>query len=122
MRQINRFLSIGALATAAHLAVALALDAALEIGPLFAKLCGFATAVLMSYVGHTRVTFDIGVRRAVHFPRFVLVSGLGLTLSSTSAWLSVEKLGLSFTVAMLAVAALVPALTFLILKHWALKG
>lgn len=121
-RQIPRFLGVGGVATAAHFAVALAVNAMLDPGPLLANCCGFAIAVLISYAGHTRLTFGIYVRRAVHFPRFLLVSVSGLALSSFIAWYSVEKLGMPFALAMLAIAALVPILTFLALKLWALKG
>ncbi|SHH85609.1 GtrA family protein [Cognatishimia maritima] len=119
--QIKRFLGVGLLATAAHVVTATAVDALFDVAPLIANFCGFSMAVLWSYIGHTKATFAIRPRHGFHFPRFLVVSLIGLTLSSLITWWGVEKLGAPFALTMLLVAVVVPAFTFVSLKLWALK-
>lgn len=120
LKQIAKFVGVGGLATAFHATVALLVDALIAPPPLVSNFCGYAVAVLLSYIGHTRVTFSVDAKHGYHFPRFCVVSFMGLMLSSVVTWVATHSFGLSFLMAMLLVVAFVPAFTFVSLKLWAL--
>jgi len=118
LAQLVRFAGIGLLATLIHVAVAFAARYGMGAEAQAANLTGFFAAVSFSYFGHGAVTFQVeGVHR-VHAPRFGLLAGLGLVLSSTITWLVTSVLGGSFALAMGLVAIAVPGATFLGSKFW----
>ena len=119
--QLKGFLVVGVLATSLHVVVATSVEMIFEAKPLFANFIGFSSAVMASYLGHTKTTFSIQARHRFHLPRFVLVSLIGLTLSSLITFWGVEKLGFSFAATMLVIGVVVPSFTFLSLKFWALR-
>jgi putative flippase GtrA len=120
LKQIGKFVGVGGLATALHAVVALLVDALIAPSPLMSNFCGYLAAVLFSYVGHTRITFSVDTKHGYHFPRFCVVSVVGLMMTSAVTWVATDSFGLSFPMAMLLVVALVPAFTFVSLKLWAL--
>jgi putative flippase GtrA len=118
LAQLIRFAGVGGLATVVHVLVALVVQAVLPVSAQGANLAGFAVAVLLSYIGHARVTFGMDARSGPQFLRFCLLSALGLATSSATVWLVTERLGFGFGVAMVAVAVLVPAASFLAMRFW----
>ncbi|WP_137136904.1 DUF6311 domain-containing protein [Rhizobium sp. FKY42] len=119
IRQFLFFGLVGASSTAVHYIVALVLSQFVTLA--WANPAGFMTAFLVSYFGHTHLTFGVEKMHRSHgsrLPRFALVAfagfcltqGIVMTLSSHSTlpnWL------------ILAVAlAVVPILTFLATKFW----
>lgn len=119
--QVLRFFGVGAVATGVHVFIAMVVDVVFSPAPLLSNFCGFSTAVFFSYIGHTRITFAVQPRHGLHFPRFLFVSLLSLTLSSLITWWGAVKLEAPFAATMLVVAIAVPLLSFLLLKLWALK-
>lgn len=119
VRQFLLFGLVGASSTAVHYLVALALS---QVMPLsWANPVGFISAFLVSYFGHSYLTFELEKAEQSHrkrLPRFALVAFGGfcmtqvivVTLSSQSTqpnWL------------ILAIAlAVVPVLTFVAAKFW----
>lgn len=118
LAQLVRFAGVGGLATAVHVLVALLVQAALPVSAQGANLAGFGAAVVLSYLGHARVTFGVSARSGPQVLRFVVLSGLGLATSSATVWLMTTKLGASFGAAMVAVAILVPAASYLAMRLW----
>lgn len=116
--QLSRFVSIGALTTVLHVVVALLAKSGLGLSPLAANLSGFAVAVTLSYIGHGRITFAARLEHGFHAPRFLVVSGLGLVLSTLVTQVVTVSFGAPFYFSMAAVAVIVPALTFLLCKFW----
>ncbi|CUJ17736.1 GtrA family protein [Cognatishimia activa] len=121
INQLKGFVVVGALATSLHVVIATMVEAIFETSPLLANFIGFSSAVMASYLGHTKTTFAIQARHQFHFPRFLFVSLVGLTLSSLITLWGVEKLGFSFAATMLVVGVVVPLFTFFCLKFWALR-
>ena len=118
LKQLVRFGGVGGLATVVHVLVALTMQRAFSIPPQGANLVGFSAAVLLSYLGHARFTFGVDAKSAPQFLRFLFLSGLGLLTSSATVWLVTGWLGSSFTVAMILVAILVPAASFVAMRLW----
>ncbi len=118
LAQLMRFAGVGGLATAVHVLVALAVQAAFPISDQGANLSGFAAAVLLSYLGHARFTFAVTSQSVAQFMRFFSLSCLSLGISSMTVWLITAKLGFSFIVAMVAVSVVVPIASYLVMRFW----
>lgn len=116
--QLFRFGGVGGLATVVHVLIALAAQRVFSAPPQGANLAGFFGAVLVSYLGHARFTFGVTAQSGLQFLRFLFLSGLGLLTSSATVWLITTKLGGSFAAAMVAVAVLVPAASFVTMRLW----
>jgi putative flippase GtrA len=118
LTQIFRFGFVGGLATLAHVLTAMAAQAMFNLPVQGANLAGFCVAVFVSYLGHMRFTFAVQKGSGAQFLRFVVLSGLSLMTSSATVWLITTKLGASFATAMVAVAVLVPAASFVAMRLW----
>jgi putative flippase GtrA len=119
--QMIRFGGIGAMATVAHVLTALAAQGFLHLPAQGANLVGFAVAVIVSYTGHARVTFDAPLRSGSQVQRFVMLSLAGLAASSLTVHLVTTVLGLGFLTAMTAVAVIVPLATYLAMRFWVFR-
>ncbi len=119
--QLVRFAGVGALATVVHLTAALGGRAFLEMSAQAANLLGFLCAVLVSYVGHGRFTFQVDANHRVHLPRFAIVATIGLAISSLLTFVLFSRLGLPFAVAMATIAVIVPLVSFLGSRNWAFR-
>jgi putative flippase GtrA len=121
LAQIVRFGGVGGLATLAHVTVALAAQRGLPVSVQQANFMGFLAAVMLSYFGHARFTFQTRVGSAGQVQRFALMSLLGLATSSSTVWLVESALGLGFGAAMAVVAVVVPAVTFIAMRFWVFR-
>lgn len=119
--QMMRFIAIGAMSTLIHVVVAMLLKAQLGLAPLLANLGGFLAAVAFSYFGHARITFKRSARNKEQFARFMVSAVSSLVVSTSLVWLITDKIGSDFGLSMLAVAVVVPAINFLIMKIWVFK-
>ncbi len=118
LAQMVRFGGVGGLATLAHVIGALAAERILQLSPQPANLAGFLTAVLVSYFGHSHFTFRSGRGSSDRILRFVLVAVAGYATSSLTVAVGTQVLGLPFAMAMVAVAVIVPASSFLAMRFW----
>lgn len=118
LAQLLRFGGVGGAATLTHVLTALAVQAALPVTAQQANLAGFLVAVLVSYTGHARVTFDAPLRSGPQFLRFLFLSLVGLAASSLTVHVMTAVLGLGFAPAMLAVGLIVPGVTYLAMRFW----
>lgn len=124
LKRLGRFAGVGAVATLAHVSVAI-VAAGVVADPRLANVAGFAAAFLVSYLGHFHLTFRLGAvaeaRHEVHVVRFLVVSLLGLGLSTGLVdWLTIGR-GLSFTLTMGVVAIVVAAANFAMSSIWAFR-
>lgn len=119
--QLLRFAGIGGLATLVHVGVAVIMRGSTGMAPLHANLAGFCSAVLFSYVGHARCTFDVGLSSGTQILRFLFIALVGLAISSGTVWFA-EGAGLDFGFAMAAVAVLVPVASYLALRLWVFQA
>jgi putative flippase GtrA len=118
IRHLSKFFSVGLLATLSHVAVATFCANFLVLNALLANFLGFSAAVMLSYFGHARLTFEHKVLHGSQFSRFVVAALAGLALSSAITWLCHDRLGMPFWFAMLLAAVLVPAFNYAIFRLW----
>ncbi|AZL59488.1 GtrA family protein [Tabrizicola piscis] len=116
--QVIKFGGVGILATLVHVFTALAARSLLHVEVQQANLIGFALAFVVSYTGHARVTFNAPMRSGQQIYRFALVALTGFAASSATVWAVTGPMGLSFPVAMAAVAVIVPAISFVAMRMW----
>ena len=118
IRQFSRFVSVGVMATLIHVAVAIFLERLSGLSPQTANFGGFLSALSFSYAGHLLFSFGVAPRHAVHGPRFALTALGSLIASSSMVFVIHDMLALPFAVAMISVGAIVPMLTFWIMRLW----
>jgi len=82
VRQALKFAVVGAIATAVHYAILIALVEVLHMAPTLATTIGYGVGIVVSYTLNRRFTF--GVRNApvaASFAKFVLLYGVGAVLN-----------------------------------------
>lgn len=120
LSELLQFGGVGLVATGTHGAIYLV--ALLLVAPQVANLMGFAMALLVSYLGHSRFTFadsnkgnSKNQRRVV---RFGFVSGFGLAVNSGFVALTTHVLQAPPWVAVGFIAFVTPVMTYILLKFW----
>jgi putative flippase GtrA len=112
LHQLGKFASVGAVATALHVATALGLNQFAGVAPLNANLAAFVVATIWSYLGNWVWTFEAKARFQHSAPRFLAMS-LGCFGVNQATVYGVTVLGqLPLWVAMVPVVAVVPAFSF----------
>jgi putative flippase GtrA len=91
------------------------------MSPLEANFAGYALAVMVSFIGNARLTFNEGLGVGP-FMRFLIVSLGGLALSQGLVYLLAQRLGLPFGIALLAITMAVPAYTFAMARVWVFRA
>lgn len=119
---LTRFGVIGAVATAAHLAVAVSLVQGAAFDPIVANLCAFAVAFVLSFFGHHMWTFaESRVPRRVAMARFFTIA-LGAFALNNAVLVWLLRSGLIGPVAALIVAILIiPVASYVGARLWAFR-
>lgn len=82
VRDFLRFATVGAVATAAHYAVMIALTELGGMNPVAATVCGFALGAVVSYTLNRRYTFAVQPAYMRGFLKFAIVIGIGAVLNA----------------------------------------
>jgi len=119
-RQLPWFAVFGLAASAAHFAVALSAQRWLGLEPLTANTVAFVSALAISYLGNSIVTFRVEPRRGAAFARFVVLSLASFALNQLIVYALTVRLGWPFWASLLVVISTVPIATFVLARNWAL--
>ncbi len=119
--QLFKFAGVGAVATLLHVTVALLASGFFGLAPQAANVCGFCSAVALSYFGQGRLTFEQELKHSFHGPRFLATALTGLVVSSTVTELVAVWYGAPFAVAMALVAIAVPLTTYVLCRFWVFR-
>lgn len=119
LRQLGWFAVVGVTATATHTCAALVAHHYAGLAPLTANLVGYASAVMISYLGNARLTFGRPAADKAQFVRFIVISLLALGLNQLSVYYCTQVIGWPFAWALAIVAVIVPLFTFVMSKLWA---
>ncbi|MBV9997222.1 MAG: GtrA family protein [Caulobacteraceae bacterium] len=122
LREINWFVVVGVVATALHVATALAVQRLAAAGPMAASIAGYAASVGLSYVGNSLLTFRRPVMHGPQFAKFAAISLAGLALNQAIVFVCAHLIGWPLWQALIPVALIVPAATFLMSKFWAFRA
>lgn len=118
-REVFRFAIVGLSASAVHAAVGIAASA-LGLVPLAANSAGFAAALGVSYFGNSVWTFRVDAARAGAFFRFCVLALTAFAANQAIVYVLTARLDWSYLPSLGVVLFIVPALTFLAARSWAL--
>ena len=119
--QITRFGIVGILATSVHTGILMLLVEAFSVAATIANVIAFLLAFVVSYVGHYYWTYKIDTAHSSTMARFFIVAVGGLLLNYLIFFIVVDTLGYYYLLALLLVLLIVPAMTYLAQRLWALK-
>lgn len=117
MKQVLTFGLVGVLATLIHYTIALFCIERLFIAPLLANVIAYATAVTVSYLGHSALTFKKS-RTKSNAVKFLTVSLLALALSQLVLHFLTIYTALGHRLIFMIVVFSIPALSFVLNKYW----
>lgn len=122
LRQAGRFTLVGLVATAVHIAAALAMHGSFGVSPLWSNFAGFLSAVAVSYLGNWYWTFDHTSRHGFAVPRFIAVALAGFAINHALVFFIADVADRPLWQAMIPVALIVPALSFWLNKTRVFKA
>ena len=120
LKQFIIFGLVGILATLTHYLVALFFHESLAVNLYICNLFGYVTAVIVSYVGHSRFTFRVAFCKQV-FQRFVIVSIFTFLTSEGILAILEHTLQLGHRFSLAVVVLTIPLITFLLNKIWVFR-
>ena len=117
LREIIAFGFVGGLATITHYLFALIANEWLQLPLYLANLIGYLFAVGVSFIGHSKVTFQVDMNHVL-LRRFCLMSIATFGLSEVLLWSLESGLELQSRIVMLIVVVTIPAISYLLNKFW----
>jgi len=117
LKQLFAFGLVGVVATGVHYGVALTLTELFSVSIYLANLVGFCSAVLVSLLGHSTLTFKASLNPTI-VKRFVFVALAALAVSETVLALLQNFFALHHRIALAIVVMIIPIATFVINKFW----
>ncbi len=122
LKQIATFGTAGVIATLVHVAVGLSLNRLLGFSPLSANLIAFPAATCVTLISNSRFTFRGHGGGTASFAKGAATVLFGLGLNQLIVLIVTDLAGLPYEAALIAVIAIVPAVTFLLFKFWAFRS
>jgi putative flippase GtrA len=111
-KQVLKFASIGSIATAMHVVIALVLNGGFNVPALSANFYAFLVSSVFSYFGNWRWTFDARGSARETVPRFVVLNLVCFGVNQAIVYAIVQQAHLPMVVAMLPVVAIIPVVSF----------
>jgi putative flippase GtrA len=121
-REVSLFVVVGLAATACNAVVAIAVQKLFGLAPLVASLVGYASAVGISYLGNSLLTFRRPVMHGPQFVRFAAISLAGFAINQTIVYVATAHFRWPLALAEIPVVLIVPPATFLMSKFWAFRA
>ena len=122
LAQLLKFGLVGLLATFVHALIALLLIQ-FGLGPLLANPIAFLVAFQISYIGHSRWSFNVTKRRRFsHMCRFFIVSIFGILCSQGLLFGLLEWTQLTASISLLIALGISAVCTFYLSRQWAFRN
>lgn len=119
--RIWRFGLVGFVATLVHAGVGMGLHHGAGMSPLWANFFAFTAAVVVSFVGQSRLTFPEATADRRAFGRFVCVALFGLGLNQVIVGIVTGPFGQPYWVGLALVVTTVPVATYNLMRLWAFR-
>ena len=118
LHQIARFGTVGVIATGVHgLALYILVENAL-LNPLVANSFAFLLAVIVSYVGHYRWTYNANSKHIHTFAKFFILASSGFVMNALIMEVTANIIGLHYLIGFTIIVLTVPVATYVIGRHW----
>src|SRR4051812_2333660 len=85
--------------------------------PLLGNLIGLMLAAATSYLGHYTLTFQAAADHRRYLPRFLAQVVIAYLVTSAATY-AVRQLGLHYSVGVVLVLGILPAINLLIMNYW----
>ncbi len=122
LKQIATFGTAGVIATLVHVVVGLSLNRLFGFTPLWANLIAFPAATCVTLFSNSRFTFQGHGGGQTSFAKGLATVLFGLGLNQLIVLVVTDYADLPYEAALVAVIAIVPAVTFLLFKFWAFRS
>jgi putative flippase GtrA len=109
---------VGVAATVTYFLLAVVLQATLLPNPICASVLAYCAAAALSYFGHQLLTFRSDQSHRVGLPRFVLTTGVGLTLVWAIPKVFRDYWHFTPIASYLFICFAIPILNFIVLRFW----
>jgi len=119
--RFNRFLVVGGIATAVHLAIGLLLTGKALFPPFEANLIAFMCSLCISYLGQARYTFDSEISSPRQFKRFTFAAITTMLVGQAIVWV-VITLGRPYTAALVLIVLVNLILSYLLQAKFVFKA
>lgn len=116
--QFAAFCGVGALATAVHYTLLVALVELAGVGAVAASSAGAALGALVGYALNRRYTFRSGRRHGEALPRFAATAAAGWLLNAAVMYVATQVLGLHYLAAQVLATGIVLAWNFGMNRAW----
>jgi putative flippase GtrA len=116
--RVHWFFVVGAIAAAVHYFSVIALVSVAHLPPWLANIPAYCIALAVSYLGQSRLTFNVSKDTAGQTLRFAITSAGGLVLNCTAYAALLHFTRLDYRLALVVVIAGVAALSFICMRHW----
>ena len=120
--QITRFVIVGLSSTLAFLLCQCALIGGLHLNILTGTTISIGISLLLSYLGHHRVTFKRSGAHGRYGTRFVIATAVMITLSNALAYGFTTLAGRNFMIGSLVVSFVYPVGSFLLQTLWVFRA
>lgn len=117
MRQLLTFAAVGIAATAMHYMIAVFAIEIISIKPLYANFIAYLSAVALSYIGHSALTFKVR-KNKYNALRFFVVSIGTFGMSQMIVYFLTNYSLLSHRLVFLVVVFSIPIFSFILNKYW----
>jgi putative flippase GtrA len=122
LRQLIRFLGVGAVATLLQYAILIGLVELAAFDPVLASATGFVISAVFNYLANYHLTFSSNQPHATAATRFVLVASIGLLLNTSSMYLLVDLLAAQYIVAQVLSTGVALIWNFHANRRWTYKA
>ncbi len=120
-KQFMCFAAIGAVGTAAHYAILLALVHRLAADPVAASIGGFVAGAFVNYVANYHVTFQSKKRHEEAIIKFFSVALLGLILNTLIMAFATNLVGLHYLISQVLATGMVLVWNFAGNRFWTFR-
>ena len=114
---LYRYVAVGAIATASHYLVLVALVEGLAINASAASFIGACAGAAVAFSGQRSFTFADRPRTTLALPRFLAVAGRGALLNSVIVW-TASATGLHYLMAQAIATVIIVCLTYHLNDRW----
>jgi putative flippase GtrA len=121
IKQLFYFGTVGTLSTLLNSVIFITLVNFFKIPPLLSNLLAFLSAFMVSYFGHSWLTFGKKSHSVVRLVKFLMIALGGLAVNSGFVGLLMHILHQSAYIAILPMIFITPLLMFFINKYWVFK-
>lgn len=122
LKQFFRYAIVGALGTAIHMGMLIALVELFRVEPVISSTIGFIVTLIVSYALNYFWTFRSRHPHAYSLPRYAVVSVLGLLLNAAIMYLTVHVLEWWYVLGQLCVVFVVPISNFILNVLWSFRS